>query len=619
MNGQVPSAEPGRTKVINAALIAIGTVTVAVVTDPPDGVLGWTAFTLGALLLAVVGAGMVELVLRWLRRLPYRRIGAVVVVGAVASGVMWVAKPWIAQAIEDVFVPCAQSTQVKALTTPELLAPYRTLANQFEDAVAERNGDCRPVEVHVSAMPAARAAEGISAEWTDEYLREAPRPDIWLPETKMHVDEVYTRGQITRFGPGMKITDSIGSTPVVLAVPAASGIDPKQPEWKGQTWAALIRQLQEAGIGLVRPARSTVSEFATVAIYASEGGTVHLRSSPERARSIESWLDSSMRAGQYPPGGSVAALLRRQHELGPSAAAMVLSELDLIRYNEEVRRGARGRGCDARNGPEKCMFAVYPVDTHTLDLPLVMLQWAGVRRSAAQEKAAEDFKSWLDSPDGRTAMVLQRLRPPPGTPLQAPLSEENGVLQGGPVANAKDKLTSPPAGVRAELLTIQQAVRTTGRVLISLDASGSMRERVGAETRYELAVKAITEVAGKHAPMSYNVFSSTMGVRQVDLASIGQVQPAGNTPQHRAILDGMHTVGQGGVLVLVTDGNNNVNDVSPDQLAAQTGVRVLVLAFGEANCGTQVLMDLTSRTGGGCRQAGVDTLSADLASLLQGV
>lgn len=64
MNGQVPSAEPGRTKVINAPLIAIGTVTVAVVTDPPDGVLGWTAFTLGALLLAVVGAGMVELVLR---------------------------------------------------------------------------------------------------------------------------------------------------------------------------------------------------------------------------------------------------------------------------------------------------------------------------------------------------------------------------------------------------------------------------------------------------------------------------------------------------------------------------------------------------------------------------
>lgn len=77
-----------------------------------------------------------------------------VVVGAVASGVMWVAKPWIAQAIEDVFVPCAQSVQVKALTTPELLAPYRTLANQFEDAAAERNGDCRPMEVHVSAMPA---------------------------------------------------------------------------------------------------------------------------------------------------------------------------------------------------------------------------------------------------------------------------------------------------------------------------------------------------------------------------------------------------------------------------------------------------------------------------------
>ncbi|MCE7004841.1 substrate-binding domain-containing protein [Kibdelosporangium philippinense] len=617
MNGQVPSGEPGRAKVINAALIAVGTVTVAVVTDPPDGVLGWMAFTFGALLLAVVGAGMVELAVRWLRRLPYWRIGAVVLVGVLASGVMWVAKPWIAQAIDTVFVPCAPPAQIRALTTPELLEAYRDLANQFENAMAERDGECRPAEVHVAAMPAPRATAGISAEWSEEYLREAPRPDIWLPETKMHVDEVDTRSQIIRFGPRLDVTDSIGSTPIVLAVPAASGIDPKQPEWTGQTWAALVRQLQAAGIGLVRPAKSTVSEFATVAIYGSEGAMVHMRNNPDRAHAVESWLDSSMAAGQYPPSGSVAALLRRQHELGTAGSAMVISEQDLIRYNQEVRRGARGRGCDAHNGPSACMFAVYPVDTHTLDLPLVLMHWTGVERSAAQQKAATDFKAWLDSADGRTAMVSQRLRPPSGTPLQAPLSEENGVLQGGPVANAKDKLTSPAATTRAEILSMQQGVRKTGRVLISLDASGSMRERVGGQTRYELAVQAITQMPKR--PLSYNVFSSTMGVRQVDLASLRHIQPSGNTPQHRALLDGMHAVGQGGVLVLMNDGNNNVNDVSPQQLAALTGVRVLVLAFGEANCGTQVLMDVTSRTGGGCRQASVDTLSGDLASLLGGV
>ncbi|WP_185845453.1 hypothetical protein [Kibdelosporangium aridum] len=44
----------------------------------------------------------------------------------------------------------------------------------------------------------------------------------------------------------------------------------------GPHWSGSCRQ---PGIGLVRLARSTVSEFATVAIYAREGGTVHLRSS----------------------------------------------------------------------------------------------------------------------------------------------------------------------------------------------------------------------------------------------------------------------------------------------------------------------------------------------------
>ena len=87
---------------------------------------------------------------------------------------------------------------------------------------------------------------------------------------------------------------------------------------------------------------------------------------------------------------------------------------------------------------------------------------------------------------------------------------------------------------------------------------------------------------------------------------------------HPAILAGIQAVGAGGVLVMLTDGANNVDEVSLDQ-AGQGGVRVMVLAFGEASCTTQALVDVTNRTGGSCRQASVDTLRADLTELLRGV
>jgi Ca-activated chloride channel family protein len=165
---------------------------------------------------------------------------------------------------------------------------------------------------------------------------------------------------------------------------------------------------------------------------------------------------------------------------------------------------------------------------------------------------------------------------------------------------------------------IQARVRQPGRLLISVDASGSMNEAVGQGTRFKAATAAVQTVVGTRPDTSLMVFSATIGNRPVDLDGLLQTRPNGNTPQYRAIQAGVRAVGPGGVLVLVTDGVNNVDDVNLDDVG-QSGVRVLVLAFGEANCGAQVLVDVTNRTGGGCKQASVDTLRADLTELLRGV
>ncbi|ALG10989.1 vWA domain-containing protein [Kibdelosporangium phytohabitans] len=621
MNGQVPTKGPDRTKVIVVVLIATATIAVGIVTDPPEGVVGWIVFVFGALILAVVGAGLAEWLAGWIKAffhgLPYNRIVAVTVVGTLTCGAAYTFVPII-----PVIWPgdCGPPTQVRVLTTPDLLTPYRDLAAAFEQAEAERDGSCRTAEVHVFAMPAPRAMAGLGTGWHADYLREGPRPDIWLPENGRQVEAVKSRKEMTSFGAAMEVTASLGSSPIVLAVPARAGIEPTDEQWQGQTWRALVGKLRAAGIGMVRPGTSTAGELATVAIYGSEDGRVQLRQDPSWARAFEAWVDSTAKSGQYPSGADVDALLRRQQELGPAGAALVLAEPDLIRYNQSVRR-ASGRGCDVQNGPPECMRAVYPSDTYSFDRPLALLSWSEAPQSAAQRDAAVAFRTWLTSAAGANAAVLQRLRPPPGTPLQDPVSMANGVVPGGP-PNHITGPASPGPGVTEQLTGIRDEVRKTGRVVISLDASGSMRQRAGGATRYSLAVKAILaahDKLAKQAQVSLNVFSATMGVRPVDAGSIGQVQPAGNTPQHRAILEGAQAAGPGGVLVLLTDGNNNVNDVSPRQLADQAGARVLVLAFGEASCGARVLIDVTSTSGGSCRQAGVDTLQADLTELLRSV
>ena len=103
-------------------------------TDPPDGVLGWAVFAVGTLLLAVVGAGRVEWLGNVLMALPYKKIIAFVVVMAVTATVGYLAAAWLSSVRLG---PCDPPAQVRVLTTPELVGPYRALANEFEESAAE--------------------------------------------------------------------------------------------------------------------------------------------------------------------------------------------------------------------------------------------------------------------------------------------------------------------------------------------------------------------------------------------------------------------------------------------------------------------------------------------------
>ncbi|MBP2326361.1 Mg-chelatase subunit ChlD [Kibdelosporangium banguiense] len=608
-----------------SAACTVGTI---VVIQPPAGFWPWAIFLASVAGLTFLASHGSSAFWKWIMGIPPTTIAlmvktAVVTLTVVAMlvGIALAAGRPMINFVNKMFLGCPHPAEVRVMTTPELLTIYRGLADEFERVAAEKNLDCRPAELHVYAPSPRKAREGLAAGWSPEYLSDhGPRPDIWLPDAKVHVDELRHRREVSGFGPDMQVIDSIATTPIVLGMPASAGIKQDDPEWQGRRWATLVRNLRAKGLGLIRPAPevSTVGDFGTVAIYTSENSGVGLAENPAPARDFEHWVDATSAAGRFPVGGTGPELMRRQRELGKDARPMVMSEQELVEFNEAVR-GRNGRGCDAENGPEGCLLAFYPIDTHRLDLPFAQLTWPDSAQSEEQKKAAAEFGAWLTSTEGRSALISGRLRPPAMT-VRLPLTKANGVVPGAPQTYVT--MANPPPAVRDSMLAIRDKAKQTGKVLISVDASGSMRERVGRDTRFALttaAVHAAYDQLAQRAEVSLNVFSATLGIVPVTRDSLAAVSPAGNTPQYRAILKGMQTVGRDGVLVVVTDGADNVNDVAPQQLLEQAGVRVLVLAFGEASCATQALTDVTTKTGGGCRQAGISSLTADLAELLRGV
>jgi Ca-activated chloride channel family protein len=614
MNGQLPLGA----RVAAAALATVAAIVVIALTNPPPNyVWAWALLVVCVTLTALGGTQMLAIALVWIAEhiqlLPFRKIVLTFLAVAVIVGGWWWSRPlqerlWIA------IVGCPHPAEVRVMTAPELVVTYRGLANEFESLDVNQHYGCPIAELHVYAPPVAKARDGLMAGWSSEYLRDqGPRPDVWLPESMVQVEEVKTRKGITGFGPDMAGGASIATTPIVLGLPASAGVRPDDPAWQGQTWAALVRDLQAKKLGLLRPASTvdTVGDFATVALYTSENNGAGLRENPSYARLLEQWIDRTFTGNGYPAEGDVMDLLRRERDPGADQP-IVLSEQELVQFNSSLRH--EGSGCDTDVGPAKCLLAFYPTDTHRLDLPFVQLTWSDDPSGAAQQSAAAAFGEWLTSQQGRRALVGVGLRPP-GASVSAPIVEANGVLPAGPQLYVSRD--NPPPAVRSEMRAIQTKVKQPARLLITVDASGSMNEPVGGDTRFQVATGAVKDFVGRRPDTSLMVFSASVGIHPVDLDGLLRTRPAGNTPQYRAIQAGVQAVGPGGVLVVLTDGVNNVDQVNLDAVG-QSGVRVLVLAFGEASCDTQVLVDVTNRTGGGCRQASVDTLRSDLAELLRG-
>ncbi|MFI5833151.1 caspase family protein [Micromonospora sp. NPDC051300] len=540
---------------------------------------------------------------------------------------------------------CFQPPQVRVATSVAGLAPYREVADAFERWSARQHRGCPLARIYLYPAAAEDVRAGIGAGWDSSgepgrrYLQDVgPHPDLWLPESA---------ADVTRLGPAgagvLGRVDEIAATPVVLGVPqaqVAAGDAVDAARRMGRTWRELFRDAA-ADQGVVRadPTVSAPARLATYALYGGERGPV---SASTARQDVEGRVDRALDAGSYPIGDDLAVLCRQRTRATSAPAAeartpaVVLTEQALVRYNQGRPLGA---GCPARQPPPAAerLQAFYPSDSPLLFLTVARLSWPAAVQSPAVRAGASNFVRWLiDEEAGQQALVRVGLRPP-GVTATAPVDRANGALFDWPFGRVRP-LRELVAADQDRVREVYRRAHRPGRVLVALDASGSMREpsEDRRRSRFEVAVDGVgrsLERVGRRDEFGLRTFSTvTANARQIVpigppgptvadglRAEVRRIRPSGDTPLHQTVRQGAAQLRGGGgdplrALVVVTDGQDTSRQPPPTP-AELAGVRLYVLAVGDAACAGSPLDRLAQGTGGDCYDTRADRLDGTLDRL----
>jgi hypothetical protein len=545
---------------------------------------------------------------------------------------------------------CPHPVELRILTSPQLLRSVRELADAYEAWTAGDHG-CPRASSYVYAVEPETAVTALGSGWGGTVPREVgPRPDLWLPDSADDVDAALAAAEGAHGDLIDLRADVVGSSPLVLAV-AQSVADDAGVRREGLTWMDLLRAAQDAGWAPVRPdpELTLAGELVAAALY----GTVDDEAeATARAREIEPRIAQALGDGGY-PFHDQESFLCHYRQNGATSTALLIPEQAMVRFNRGDRRDGDGDGdCMAPGGAAGAglterLQAFYPADTLTLDYLAVTPVWLG-GADTRQARAAADLHRWLTSPPGQGALIDLGLRPP-GRELddRDPLTDAYGVL---PAAIPVHETSRPPGPEEVDQARrAHRAAQRPGVVLLALDASGSMSDPVdGQDARYDLARRGIEQafqLLGEEDQVGLWVFPDRGTGRelvpiaradephrgtprvQVAVEAMAAVAPGGATPLYRTIVDGVAAVGPIGgqvrALVVLTDGENWEPESSRDPATADAlegigrdaGVRVFVVALGEASCLDDALAGVTRRTGGACIQAEFDGLAGQLVDL----
>lgn len=556
--------------------------------------------------------------LRKLRPVPLRKalLALVVLLLALLTGrTVAFLGPSLVNGARVALFGCPPPAQLTLLSTSQGSQSALELAHAYERYTAQRDFGCPEADIHVYEASPADARQALTAGWTDDQVGIlGPRPDLWLPGSSIF--EVKAEGPQGRLSKVDVI--SVASTPVVLAIPEE--LEDVRLNYVGDTWSQALAEMagRKWGVARTDPTKSLAGKLATVAIYRSLAGGKGKTLSVAQARLFERGLEQTLDRGGYPLGDELDLLCRHLRP-DPPKAAIIVTEQQMVRFNTELPLGGP---CATLASPTHSnrMKGIYPSDTLGFDYPVIRLEWKD--SSPGQLRQARAFSDWLTAAGGRAALLETGLRP-----------------HGHPVPWPRVPFPSePPDDIEPTMDTYALAKRP-GRVLLALDTSGSMREAApDGRRRFDVAVQGVSgamRMLGDRDELGLWVFPGTGGKRElvplgpgrqqrqlVDAALPG-IEPTGPTPLYRTIVDGVGalsaTDGESAkAVVVLTDGEDYGSGLSSAQVVdaiSGKGVRVFIVAVGEASCASQELMEITQKSAGSCRQATFGDLEATLSEV----
>jgi hypothetical protein len=567
---------------------------------------------------------------RWLRE--HRRWWRPALVVGVAAAVALAVVPSGIELVGLRLYGCEHPVQLRVLASPGSQQSLERAADAYERHTAGRNRDCPTANLFVYAGQAEDIRNALRRGWPDDELVRWPRPDVWIADSSVEVDDVV-RYEDSLISPADVDRRPLSAPPLLLAVPQPAaeqlrqGLGSEQPNW-----SLLWELVEERGWDMLRPEpQLPAGAIATAAVYRSRVPDLAEPDAADRAiaTELERLFLSSAQRGGYLTDDTDALLCRYRARAGfEPVATVVLTEQEWLAYNaEEIGTGAR---CGRSSTP---LTAFYPEDTLRIDRVFVQLDWPD--GDSHQRRAAADFGDWLGSQDGQEVA------------LAGPPSDEL-VVGATAVGDRPDLATLADAEALRRLST------PNGRMLVLLDTSGSM-DRLADDgtgdddieaTRIQLAAGAVAATLDLMIPddayglwtfpgpdggavrerVPVTVASDEAAItghrRATDLA-LGEVTVTGATPLFQAIAAGVEELRRSdddrqAALMVITDGVDSGGGLSAGELQrvlqATDVPQVFVIAVGEAAC-TDQLTQLTNTSRGRCFPASFGDLGRTLRSV----
>lgn len=435
------------------------------------------------------------------RKLILSIIGAVVVVGVVASGVFL----WVGGYLNPIFASadagCAETETIVVVADTSIAPALTDIAATFDESPD------RCVNTEVTAQDSADTAAVIASGSSEA--------DAWVPDSSVWLDRVNaTATSLGQSAPDLEVGGSIASSPVVFA-----GAATKATELAAEpvSWARVL--------GGALPTILPDPEASA----ASLAGLLALRghSSPDDPRQFAGAMIELGKSIPASTGAAFGALSAAQQP-----AVVVTSEAQVAAYNLDA--------------PAEGLVAAYPVDgTVSLDYPFVRLSATDAAGGTGTADTADaGTVSRAELLDAFEATVREATAAFAAAGFRAP--DGTGALDiAGVGAEAPTAAAALDGAAQLEILRAWSVLTLRSRMLAVIDVSGSMEEPAENGLRridifQQAAVGAMQKFSGE-VEMGVWVFSTARNgeIDYEDLAPIAPLADAAHTQQIAGIIQSL--------------------------------------------------------------------------------